>query len=195
MECVCGCGRDISGAKFTNQNFVAATVALELLAWDKNRASPIPGPDGREGLIARGADCYQRLIYSLHGEGGGDPEEDCDEWMRESGEMRLQRSDMNKKRFLGRGFGVPNLSEHDIAQIDHLHPELSFTGKVAAPSGGEVAPAPRSSAPAGAEAAPAQSPPAPDDDLVGKLERLRAMRDDGTLSDDEFTAAKARLLG
>ena len=193
MECVCGCGREISGAKFTNQNFVAAAVALELLAWDKNRASPTPGPDGREGLIARGADCYQRLIYSLHGEGGGDPEEDCDEWMRESGEMRLQRSDMNKKRFLGRGFGVPNLSEHDIEQMDHLHPERSFTG-VGASNGGEAAPPPRDSAPADGGAAPAPNATA-DNDLVDKLERLRALRDDGTLSDDEFAAAKAKLLG
>jgi hypothetical protein len=33
------------------------------------------------------------------------------------------------------------------------------------------------------------------DDIVAKLERLRALRDDGTLTDDEFAAAKARLLG
>jgi hypothetical protein len=38
----------------------------------------------------------------------------------------------------------------------------------------------------------ASAPPneAPDDDLVDKLERLRALRDD-----DEFAAAKSRLLG
>jgi hypothetical protein len=176
MDCVCGCGREISGITQTQRNFVAATIALELLAWDKNRASPTPGPDGREGLIARGSDCYQRLLYSLHEEGGGDPDADCDEWLRESGEMRAQRSDMSTKRFLGRGLGSPNLSEHDMAQLDRLHPELSFTGQIAADG------APLN----GAE---------PDDDLVGRLERLRALRDDGTLTDDEFAAAKARLLG
>jgi hypothetical protein len=170
MDCVSGCGREISGSKSTQQNFLAATIALELLAWDKNRASPGPGPDGREGLIARGADCYQRLLYSLHGEGGGEPEKDCEAWLGESGELRLLRPEMTKKRFLGRGNGNPALSEHEIAQMDRLHPELSFSGNLPTPGGDE------------------------DDDLVRKLERLRALRDDGTLTDDEFAAAKARLL-
>lgn len=191
MDCVCGCGREISGAKLTQRNFTAARVALELLAWDKNRASPTPGPQGREGLIARGTDCYQRLLYSLHEEGGGDPDADCDEWLRESGEMRLQRSDMNKKRFLDRGFGSPNLSEHDMERMDRLHPELTFTGKVEARSEAEVA---TDADPTG-EPAARPNGDASDDDLVGKLERLRALRDDGTLTDDEFAAAKARLLG
>jgi hypothetical protein len=182
MECVCGCGRDISGAKLTQQNFVAATVALELLAWDKNRASPAPGPEGREGLIARGAECYQRLLYSLHEEGEGDPEADCEEWVGESGEMRLQRSDMNKRKLLGRGFGSPNLNEHEIALMDRRHPELSFTGLVA--NGSPAAEAPTTS----------PDPGGSGDDLVDKLERLRGLRDDGTLTEGEFTAAKARLL-
>jgi hypothetical protein len=191
MDCVCGCGREIEGVTLTQRNFVAASVALELLAWDKNRASPTPGPDGRVGLIARGADCYQRLIYSLHGEGGGDPDGDCDEWLRESGEMRLQRSDMNKKQWLlGRGTGSPNLSEHDMAQLDRLHPELSFTGKVATRSGGQEAPVGGAGQPA-----PVETDATLGDDLVGKLERLRALRDDGVLTEDEFAAAKARLLG
>lgn len=175
MECVCGCGREISGIELTQRNVVAASIALELLAWDKNRASPTPGPDGREGLIARGADCYQRLLYSLHQEGGGDPDGDCEEWLSESHKMRAQRSDMNRKRFFGRGAGSPNLSEYDIAQLDRRHPELSFTGKI------ESAPAPNGDA-------------AAEDDLVDKLERLRTLRDDGVLTEDEFGAAKARLL-
>ena len=183
MECVCGCGREIEGAKLTERNFVAASVALELLAWDKNRASPTPGPEGREGLIARGADCYQRLLYSLHEEGGGDPDADCEDWLRESAEMRLQRSDMNKKqRLLGRGSASPNLSEHDMDQLDRRHPELSFTAKIAARGGGE------------ATAEEATDREAGEDDLVDKLERLRALRDDGALTEEEFAAAKARLL-
>jgi hypothetical protein len=179
MDCVCGCGREISGAKLTEQNFVAARVALELLAWDKNRASPMPGPEGREGLIARGADCYQRLLYSLHGEGGGDPTAECEEWLGESAEMRLQRSDMNKKQFLGRGLAAPNVSEDDMAQMDRHHPELTFTAD----------------APSDDRRESANDDAVPDSDLVGKLERLRALREDGTLTDDEFAAAKARLLG
>jgi hypothetical protein len=186
MDCVCGCGREIEGVTLTQRNFVAASVALELLAWDKNRASPTPGPDGREGLIARGADCYQRLLYSLHGEGGGDPDADCAEWLRESGEMRLQRSDMNKKQWLlGRGSGTPNLSEHDMAQLDRLRPELSFTGKVASTGAERTT----------TSGMPANGGTTADRDLIGKLERLRALRDDGTLTDDEFAELKARLLG
>jgi hypothetical protein len=186
MDCVCGCDREIEGVTLTQRNFVAASVALELLAWDKNRASPTPGPDGREGLIARGADCYERLLYSLHQEGGGDPDADCEEWLRESGEMRLQRSDMNKKPWLlGRGAGTPNLSEHDMAQLDRLHPELSFTGKVAIPDAERTA----------TSETPANGGTTTDRDLIGKLERLRALRDDGTLTDDEFAELKARLLG
>ena len=186
MDCVCGCGREIEGVTLTQRNFVAASVALELLAWDKNRASPTPGPNGREGLIARGADCYQRLLYSLHEEGEGDPDADCDEWLRESGEMRLQRSDMNKKQWLlGRGSGPPNLSEHDMAQLDRLHPELSFTGTVPSPDAGRTA----------TSEAPANGGTVADRDLIGKLERLRSLRDDGTLTDDEFAKLKARLLG
>jgi hypothetical protein len=185
MDCVCGCGREINGVALTERNFVAAKVALELLAWDKNRASPLPGPDDREGLIARGADCYQRLMYSLHGEGGGDPDADCAEWLGESAEMRLQRSDMNKRQFLGRGLAAPNLSEHDMAQLDRLHPELSFTGKLASAG----ADRPRATAAAANGGAPL------DRDLIGKLERLRSLREDGTLTDDEFAELKARLLG
>src|ERR1700760_4629927 len=116
MECVCGCGREISGSTGAQRNFIAASVALELLAWDKNRASPTPGPDGREGLIARGSDCYRRLLYSLHGEGGGDPDEDCNEWMTESAEMRAGLADMNTWRLVGRG--PPSLSKTDMAQLD-----------------------------------------------------------------------------
>ena len=39
---------------------------------------------------------------------------------------------------------------------------------------------------------PAPAPPAADDDLVGQLGKLR---DAGVLSDSEFAAAKAKLLG
>jgi hypothetical protein len=34
-----------------------------------------------------------------------------------------------------------------------------------------------------------------DGDLIAKLERLRILRDDDVLTDEEFAAAKARLLG
>jgi hypothetical protein len=46
-------------------------------------------------------------------------------------------------------------------------------------------------------AAPAPSPaPAPDSgDLAAELERLAGLRNQGLLTDDEFSTAKAKLLG
>jgi hypothetical protein len=72
-----------------------------------------------------------------------------------------------------------------MAQLDRLHPELSFTGTIAS-SGAERTGTPET---------PANGGSAPDRDLIGKLERLRALREDGTLTDDEFAELKARLLG
>ncbi|HYF62045.1 MAG TPA: SHOCT domain-containing protein [Herpetosiphonaceae bacterium] len=37
--------------------------------------------------------------------------------------------------------------------------------------------------------------PGPSEDLLGQLERLGQLRTQGVLSDEEFAAAKARLLG
>jgi hypothetical protein len=46
---------------------------------------------------------------------------------------------------------------------------------------------------------PAPPPPpaaaAPADDATSELERLASMHDSGVLSDEEFTAAKAKVLG
>jgi hypothetical protein len=180
MDCVCGCGRKIP-KRLTDRNFTAAGVALELLAWDKNRALPGAGPQGREGLIARGVECYEQLLYSLHEEGGGDPDPAADAWLAESGEMRADNSDMTKKRFFGTS--APNVSREDMARIDRRHPERSFTGGT------------RDASSEAAREAPAPGHSAGDDDLVEKLERLRAMRDDDVLTEEEFAAAKARLLG
>ena len=46
-----------------------------------------------------------------------------------------------------------------------------------------------------AAAAPAAAPAAGGTDLVAELQKLGALRDQGILSDDEFAAAKAKLLG
>jgi hypothetical protein len=116
VECVCGCGRNIS-KDLADRNYIAATVAIELLAWDKNRALPGPEPEGREGLIARGVECYEKLLYSLHGEGGGDPDAECNAWLDEARAMRAHRSDMTKRRFFG-GNAV-NVNKEDLDRLDH----------------------------------------------------------------------------
>ncbi len=43
--------------------------------------------------------------------------------------------------------------------------------------------------------APAAAPAAAGGDLVGELQKLAALREQGLLSDEEFAAAKAQLLG
>ena len=45
-----------------------------------------------------------------------------------------------------------------------------------------------------AQPAPAAAAPAADD-ATSELERLASLHDSGVLSDDEFTAAKAKILG
>jgi len=44
-------------------------------------------------------------------------------------------------------------------------------------------------------APPAPAAAAPADDETSELERLASMHDSGVLTDDEFTAAKAKILG
>ena len=51
---------------------------------------------------------------------------------------------------------------------------------------------------AAGEPAPAAAPaavPAGEVDIIGELKQLAEMRESGVLTDDEFTAAKAKLLG
>ena len=55
----------------------------------------------------------------------------------------------------------------------------------------EQEPAPQAPPP---EAAPAQAAP-PEDDLTAKVQQLAALHSQGVLSDDEFSAAKAKVLG
>jgi len=43
--------------------------------------------------------------------------------------------------------------------------------------------------------APAPAAPAEGDDLVGRIQQLAGLREAGVLSEDEFAAAKGKLLG
>ena len=180
MECVCGCGRQIPKG-LGDRNLLAASVALELLVWDKNRALQALGPTGREELIARGAECYERLLRSLHGEDGGDSDEICEAWLGEAAAMRAERPELTKRKLFGSS--AQNLSKGDMDRLDRRHPERSFTGNTGTAAGAAVREGTSSPGPSAA------------DDLVDKLERLRALRDEDILTDEEFAAAKARLLG
>ena len=44
-------------------------------------------------------------------------------------------------------------------------------------------------------AAPQQEAPAPQEDAISQLERLGALRDQGILTEEEFQAQKAKILG
>jgi hypothetical protein len=149
-------------------------VAWELLAWSKALSAASPtSPDTREieRLVERGAACYQRLLSTVHQEGERTDLEDSSEWLEESRSMWRTRSDMTERGGILRG---PKLRvvEADIAMLDRVRPERSFQR-----------PGP----------ADQELPTAPDD--VGRLERLGALREKGLLTEEEFRAAKARLLG
>ncbi len=59
---------------------------------------------------------------------------------------------------------------------------------------GQAAPAYMQATPAAASAPPAAAPPAAEDPIA-QLERLGELRDKGVLTDEEFDAQKAKLLG
>lgn len=48
---------------------------------------------------------------------------------------------------------------------------------------------------AAAQYAPPAAPPAPTDDLIAKLQELGSLKASGVLTEEEFTAAKQKLLG
>jgi Short C-terminal domain len=169
VKCFCGCETKLRGNQI-DLNLQASRLALELLAWDKARAAGRLGPpasDDAERQIERGAGCYQRLILTLHGEPSGYSLDEGEDWLHSSEVARRDRRYMTAKG----GLFTANkllLTEEDRESLDRVRPELSFTGKTESNRGGDV---------------------------VSQLERLGALRAEGMLSDAEFSAAKARILG
>lgn len=171
MECFCGCGRSVP-RKLVDYELRLGAMAWELLAWSKalSTASPL-SPDTREieSLVDRGAAQYQRLLATVHQEGERTGLEESGEWLEESRSMWRTRSEMTERGGILRG---PKLRvvEADIEMLDRVRPERSFQ-----------------------QPGPTDEDPPPADD-VGQLERLGALREKGLLTEDEFRAAKARLL-
>jgi hypothetical protein len=75
------------------------------------------------------------------------------------------------------------------AQLDQMQQQAAPPAPAPAPAAAAPAAAPAAAAPA---AAPA---PAGGDDLMAQLEKLAQLKAAGVLSEEEFTAAKAKLLG
>lgn len=177
MECVCGCGTRIERS-LVETHLQATTVALELLVWDKARTEGRISAEETEmvdSLIHRGALQYQRLLDTIHGERETAPLAEGESWIEESQERRRDRQSMTEKSWIRKGARL-RLTEEEIAMLDRKRPERSFSGRVAGPAETE-------------DAAPAEG------DVAGQLERLRALHADGALSDEEFAAAKRRVLG
>jgi hypothetical protein len=175
MECYCGCGRRVS-RRLTDTNLRISEVALELLAWDNRRAtSPMEPADfvETERLIDRGANSHRRLLAALHEEIDDVSLVESDEWLVESRARWKDREEMTERGGFLRGRKL-KLTKDDLARIDRVHPEHSFSA----------------SSPVPVEVPGARSDPG---DPAGQLQRLRSLRAEGILTEDEFRAAAARL--
>jgi hypothetical protein len=176
MECYCGCGRRVS-RRLTDTNLRISEVALELLAWDKRRATSQMEPADfveTERLIDRGANFHRRLLAALHEELDEVSLVESEEWLVESRARWRDREEMTEGgRFL-RGPKL-KLTKDDLARIDRVHPERTFSAS---------------------SPVPVEVPGTPSDaaDPAGQLQRLRSLRAEGILTEDEFRAAEARLL-
>jgi hypothetical protein len=149
-------------------------MAWELLAWDKYRATGDREPADAvetDRLIDRGAACFGVLLSTLHGDREIGSLEESDEWLRASKSRWSSRSEMINKGSLLSGPKL-RLTDADIAQLDRVHPDRSFSGS---PADRDIG--------------------ADDGAAIDQLERLGALRAEGVLTEEEFRAAKARVLG
>ncbi len=173
MDCFCGCGTKVS-RRLVDANMLASRVALELLAWDKARVQGRLGAAAPrlESMIARGENSYGRLLLLLHGDGGPAAFDEAEAWIKDAGEARAGRHDLEDKGTL---LSRPRLllGEEDYELLDRVHPGQSYSRL-------------------GAEEAP---PAAAVPDVADQLERLGALHAEGVLSDEEFAAAKGRVVG
>jgi hypothetical protein len=175
MECYCGCGRRIP-RRLTDANLRIGEVTLELLAWDKRRTTGPMHPEDfveTERLVDRGAGFHRRLLAALHGEIDGVPLVESKEWLVESRASWRDRDEMTD----GGGFlrsPKLKLTKDDLARLDRINPEQSFS----------------TSSPPPVEVSAARDEPT---DPAGQLQRLRSLRADGILTEEEFRAAEARL--
>lgn len=132
MECICGCGTQVSRG-LVEANLQATAIALELLAWDRARTDgKISAPEREtvEALIHRGSLQYGRLIDAIHGERESAPLGEGKAWLDESEALRRDREHMSEKSWLRKGARL-RLTDEDIAQLDRKQPERSFSGRTA----------------------------------------------------------------
>jgi hypothetical protein len=170
MKCVCGCGTRVERGLVEAQ-LQATEVALELLAWDKARTERrFSGAEAEkvDSLVHRGSLQYQRLLDAIHGERESAPIAEGESWIADSQGQRSGRQHMTEKTWIRKA--RLRLTEDDLEILDRKHPERSFSGRE-------------------------QDLTEPPADVADQLERLRALHAEGALSDEEFAAAKRRVLG
>ena len=99
---------------------------------------------------------------------------ESDEWLVESRARWHDRDEMTERGGFLRGPKL-KLTKDDLARIDRVHPERSFSASTPTP---------------------VQVPGTRDDpaDPAGQLQRLRSLRAEGIVTEDEFRTAEARLL-
>lgn len=151
-------------------NVRGAEIAIELLAWDKARSAGYlgsPPPAQLEALIEDGAEAYQQVVAALHGEGAFD-EERSEKWLEASRSERRDREYMTKPPHLFKPGREVLLTEEDHARLDRKHPEQSFSGQRFERDADQ-----------------------PD---TMQLERLETLHRDGVLTDEEYEAARGRIL-
>jgi len=174
MECICGCGTRVQSRGLVEANLQATAIALELLGWDKARSEgKISAQEVGtvESLIHRGSLQYGRLLDAIHGDRESAPLGEGKAWLGESEDLRRDREHMSEKSWLRKGTRL-RLTEEDIERLDRKAPERSFSGAAEEPT---------------AKAGGA--------DVAGQLERLGRLHSEGVLSDEEFVAAKQRVVG
>ena len=113
----------------TDTNLRISEVALDLLAWDKRRAtSPMDPADfvETERLIDRGANFHRRLLAALHEELDEVSLVESEEWLVESRARWKDREEMTERGGFLRGRKL-KLTKDDLARIDRVHPEHSFS--------------------------------------------------------------------
>ncbi len=175
MECYCGCGRRVS-RQLTDTNLRISEVALELLAWDKRRStSPMEPGDfvETERLIDRGANSHRRLLAALHGELDDVSLVESDEWLAESKARWHDREEMTERGGFLRG---PQAEADQGRSRPHRSRPSGAELLGLVPGAGRGSRRSRRSA-----------------DPAGQLQRLRSLRAEGILTEDEFRAAEARL--
>lgn len=164
--------RQAGPSRYAEANLRLGQTALDLLAWDRYRTlERLDHPESVEveRLIERGSACHRRLLTAVHEGRDAGSLTQTDEWLVESRSEWSTRPTMTEKGSFLRGPRL-RLTEEDLARLDRGQPACSFSAE------------------------PPKVDAEAEGGLVEKFERLGGLRQEGLLTEEEFRAAKAKLL-